>query len=1774
MSETDIKGDVVADEGSQAQVDDQASGTKPIRQRTLTEKGQQYQIEQGEHKFRNLISTWRRRASEIECLLSEQGDISQVKGLRDTAMSVMAEITSVYFKLDQLLLNVGLMGSKYKAYEEVENEHYALMKRVSEFIRELDESKSLKDSRSSKSHLSKSSKSSISIKVDAEIKAASLEAKLKYIEVKAKYKTELERIKFEIAQAKLGAVEKVERQSLTNLGSEVSGECVRFTEDYIRAYRKSSPQISEVGHDHSDNSSVHQTPVPVTSAVPKSDVPVTNIPASKTQVDNSSVHQTPVPVTSAVPKSDVPVTNIPASKTQVDNSSVHQTPVPVTSAVPKSDVPVTNIPASKSQVDNFAKVLAEQITLNRLPVPEPSVFDGDPLKYPGWKCAIDSLLENKGIPQSEKIHYLKRYVAGPPRQAIEGYFLIPSDSTYKEARDLLEKRYGDPLIITDAFRRKLESWPKIQPNDGQALREFADFLGQCEAAMHLVPGGLQSLDNWENRKILCKLPSWLVTRWGRYLENWDKSKGFPPFREFHQFIQKEATIACNPITSLQSLNATKSRDMKGNSKKGTRGVNNFATKATQVSNSVKVNVKCILCQGTHKLDNCHQFISKSLEERKEYAKVNNLCFGCLHVGHRAKFCRNRIKCKICSKNHPTSLHGDVKPQSEKPQVRTSVGIQTSEVHAGLNCMSGAGNISMSSLTLPVYVSHKDSPENEVLVYALLDTQSDTTFVTERTCDLLGVEGTKTALMLSTLSAKNQVVNSSRVEGLVVRGYNTSLGISLPTAFSRCSIPANRAHIPTPEMARQWSHLQGIANELMPLSECEVGLLIGYNCPRALTPRKIIPSVSDGPYAQQTDLGWGIVGITNPEQVRSDHDAIGFSHFVVTAEVPTAVQIGKHCNKIQVCFKSNVREIISPTQVNRLLELEFNERNVGDMSYSQDDKKFLTILKDGICQLKDGHYQLPLPMKVCQTLPNNKSLAVCRLNHLERKLHRNPSFAKDYRIFMQDIIEKGYAERVPNLELQRDSDVNYIPHHGVYHPKKPGKIRVVFDCSAKFKGTSLNDCLLTGPNLTNNLIGVLCRFRQENIAFAGDIESMFYQFRVNPEQRDLLRFLWWDGGDLSSEPREYRMNVHLFGAGSSPGCANFALKQIATDYESEFGSDAAEFVYRNFYVDDGLKSVPTVSQAVDLITRTTNMLKKGGVRLHKFISNSRLVLESIPEQDHAKVMKNLDFRCDTVPLERALGVQWCVESDTFQFQITLKDQPLTRRGILSTISSVYDPFGFVAPVILLGKQILQTLCISQADWDSPVPDDLRCQWEKWRKGLLELQTLKVDRCYKPVNFGTITKLELHHFSDASTSGHGQCSYIRFVNDRNEVHCAFVIGKSRVVPSKPTTVPRLELTAAVLSVKISLLLRKELEYDNVAEYFWTDSQVVLGYIKNDARRFHVYVANRVQQIRDVTDCSQWNFVRSSENPSDHASRGLTVEELCKSNWLSGPDFLWQREFLTINNEINITVYDNDPEVKCASTLSVQRGEFPPIFELERFEGFSSWFKLKRAIALCLQFKERLRSGKLCHSSKNGTSKVSHKIDVKQLSDAELKIIKVVQAHGFGKEFEILKSVEGKQRRFVSKASSLYGLDPFVDENGVIRVGGRLHTSNLEFNLRHPIVIPKKGHVTRLLIRHFHAVVSHQGRGFTVNEIRANGFWIIGCSSLVAKVIRNCVKCRKFRGKFNQQKMSDLPVDRIEPSPPFSYCGVEFSTWLMYFGPGGGKNIYKHFNIVKNGILPLVM
>ena len=550
------------------------------------------------------------------------------------------------------------------------------------------------------------------------------------------------------------------------------------------------------------------------------------------------------------------------------------------------------------------------------------------------------------------------------------------------------------------------------------------------------------------------------------------------------------------------------------------------------------------------------------------------------------------------------------------------------------------------------------------------------------------------------------------------------------------------------------------------------------------------------------------------------------------------------------------------------------------------------MEEGIRQTADGHYEMPVPFRGnTPKLPNNKTLALRRLVKLKTRMENDTNYRQDYIAFMQDIIERGYAEKAPHEQRHNDDGkLWYIPHHGVYHPQKPGKIRIVFDCSTNFMGHSLNKYLLQGPDLTNSLVGVLCRFRQEAIAFMCDLEAMFHQFKVTEEDRDYLRFYWWENGDTTRNPVQYRMTVHLFGAASSPGCSNFGLKKAATDNEGKFGSGTANFIRNNFYVDDGLKSVASVSEATSLIKNTKSICARGGMRLHKFISNSKEVIVKIAPEDRAKGVKDLDLHSGILPIERALGVQWCVESDTFQFRIVLQDKPLTRRGILSTISSVYDPLGFLAPVTLTGRQILQSLCRDRSDWDDPVPASLRSKWERWRSSLQHLEKLKIQRYYKPHTFGELTSVQLHHFSDASDHGYGQCSYLRLTDDTGQVHCSFVMGKARVTPLRPVTIPRLELTAVLLSARVSASLREELEYDQITKVFYTDSQVVLGYIKNDARRFHVFVANRVQQIRENSTPDQWKYIETNENPADESSRGLSPQYLVNnSRWLRGPPFL---------------------------------------------------------------------------------------------------------------------------------------------------------------------------------------------------------------------------------------------------------------------------------------------
>ncbi len=491
---------------------------------------------------------------------------------------------------------------------------------------------------------------------------------------------------------------------------------------------------------------------------------------------------------------------------------------------------------------------------------------------------------------------------------------------------------------------------------------------------------------------------------------------------------------------------------------------------------------------------------------------------------------------------------------------------------------------------------------------------------------------------------------------------------------------------------------------------------------------------------------------------------------------------------------------------------------------------------------------------------------------------------------------------------------------------------------------------------------------------------------------------------------------------------------------------------------------------------------------------------------------------TLPVERTLGIQWNVESDTLGFRITLKDQPLTRRGMLSTIASIYDPLGLISPITLVGKRILQDMCKQGVGWDDPLPDDLRPRWEKWRSELPALQDLRVPRCYHPSEFGNIICTELHHFSDASTSGYGQCSYVRLVDSTGKIQCALVMAKSRVSPSKVMTIPRLELSAAVLSVKISRMLRAELEYDSLEENFWTDSQVVLGYIRNDAKRFHVFVANRVQEIQHGSDPEQWHYIRTDQNTADHASRGITVKELMQSRWFCGPEMLWER---SIKPEAApaIDLHSSDPEVR--SHVNATHQQQSSI--ISRLDKFSTWKAAIRAIARL----QRVAS----------KEKVPNVTTVSDRQKAELFIVKQLQCVTYAKELDLLQRCNGR----LPRSNSLYPVNAIVLD-GILRVGGRLHRASMPADVKHPAILPRDSHITKLIIADCHERVAHQGKNTTLNEIRSSGFWIVGASKAVSSYIHGCVKCRRLRRPVEEQLMADLPQDRTDPAPPFTHSGMD--------------------------------
>ena len=640
--------------------------------------------------------------------------------------------------------------------------------------------------------------------------------------------------------------------------------------------------------------------------------------------------------------------------------------------------PHLTVPSQPIQSDDpltrLADLLSERQSRDKLPLPEPEIFRGDLMHFPRWIRSFETIVENQTQKTSERLFYLAKYTAGEARDAISGYISQNNMDAYDRAKSLLWKRYGNPFLVADAYKKRIYSWPKIAPHDSTGLRKFSDFLHQTLSAMQSTTFLGVLNDPTENQRMAKKLPIHMINRWSRQVDRYiferdsniataaDLRLSYPSFAEFCKFVEKEARISCNPVISVQAFKAEEIR----NRRPADPTKSAFKTGATEDNQEkTKRILNCLYCkkQNDHDLSECPSFTEIPYPDRHAFVISKRLCWGCLKWGHINKECRRKRSCKTCNGVHPTSLHED-KPKESKEAGKEEKHPEASVSHRA-DVRTGKTNVSVShSLIVPVWVRHDSAPE-EVLVYALLDEQSDACFMKTTVANALNLEGMEVNLKLSTMLGEENIT-CQKISGLVMRGVNSDGEISVPKTYIREMIPAQRSQIPDPDSAKLWPHLQQISNEIMkPLDDVEIGLVIGANCPRAIKPREVIPGKDDDPYAIRTALGWGIIGkITSSEEV----NGVANVNKIEVREVKD----GKNTKRCAFAFKTKTKEIIiTPKQVNKMLEQDFSEI-VEERPLSYEDRRFVDIVSKGIHRNLDCHYEIPLPLKNSEyDLPNNR-----------------------------------------------------------------------------------------------------------------------------------------------------------------------------------------------------------------------------------------------------------------------------------------------------------------------------------------------------------------------------------------------------------------------------------------------------------------------------------------------------------------------------------------------------------------------------------------------------------------------------------------------------------------------------------------------------------------------------------------------------------------------------------------------------------------------------------
>ena len=598
------------------------------------------------------------------------------------------------------------------------------------------------------------------------------------------------------------------------------------------------------------------------------------------------------------------------------------------------------------------------------------------------------------------------------------------------------------------------------------------------------------------------------------------------------------------------------------------------------------------------------------------------------------------------------------------------------------------------------------------------------------------------------------------------------------------------------------------------------------------------------------------------------------------------------------------------------------------------------------------------------LPNNYFSALVQLKSLEKRLTKDQTLREKYSSTIKEDLHKGYVVSVKDAHKveSRSEREWYLPHHPVVNPNKPGKVRRVLNGAAKFHGASFNKSLLTGPDLLQNLIYVLLRFRQHPFAVSADIEGMFLQVGVLPCDQPSLRFLWRE--DPTSNVVVHQYTRHIFGAKDSPTCANYALQRTARDNAKEY-PEAAKAVLENFYMDDYLDSVESPERALIRSKELVHLLHLGDsigrFKLTKFVSNVPDLADQIDGAAQSTEPKVI-----VSPKEESmhvLGLKWDHNNDTLVVSGGTNStitKSLTQRLVLSLVSKVYDPIGLVAPFTVGARLILKDIWrVNGQGWDDELPKDTVDRFLAWCVELPRLAEITIPRSYFS---GPSQHLELHMFGYSSQDVFSAEGFLRAqvtcTSGEIITELAFVLGKARVAPMKVMTVPKLELQAALLAARLKREICRALTVFVDKVFMWTDSTIVLQWI-NSTNKHPIFIANRVSEILENTSVDQWNHVATCDNPADAGTRGMSAEVLQSSSWVRGPDFLRTKQFPFVpstdvvdNIKLGAVTKEQDDNSISSLAASVIKPPKEQSSNLIPFDEFSSYQKLLRVTAYVLR------------------------------------------------------------------------------------------------------------------------------------------------------------------------------------------------------------------------------